>query len=60
MYNALRHGKVEYLFPALLIVGATVFGWFEAGFDYKSEMMYWIVLCSIFTNVVSDERKKIS
>lgn len=61
MYNVLRLGKIEYLLPALLIAGVTVFGWFESGFTYKSEMMVWIFLCTIFTNVYKkDERKSIS
>lgn len=61
MYNVLCLGKVEYLLPALLIAGMTIFGWFESGFTYKSEMMVWIFLCTIFTNVYKkDERKSIS
>ena len=61
IYNVIRFGKIEYLLPALLIAGMTVFGWFESGFTYKSEMMVWIFLCTIFTNVYKkDERKSIS
>lgn len=59
MYNVLRFGKIEYLLPALLIAGMTVFGWFESGFTYKSEMMVWIFLCAIFTDVLCvKERNK--
>ena len=74
MYNVLRFGRIEYLLPALLVAGMTVFGWFESGFTYKSEMMIWIFLCVIFMDVSSmktrertkrflkskDERKSIS
>ena len=51
MYNVLCLGKIEYLLPALLVAGMTVFGWFEIGFTYKSEMMAWIFLCIIFMDV---------
>ena len=53
MYNVLRFGRIEYLLPALLVAGMTVFGWFESGFTYKSEMMIWIFLCVIFMDVSS-------
>ncbi len=58
MYNVLRFGRIEYLFPALLVAGMTVFGWFESGFTYQSEMMAWIFLCIIFMDVPSVKTRK--
>lgn len=58
MYNAIRFGKTEYLLPALLMAGMTVFGWFESGFDYKSGMMMWVFLCVIFTDVLRVKKPK--
>lgn len=57
MYNAVRFGKVEYLLPALLVSGMTVFGWFESGFDYKSGMMMWVFLCVCFTDVLRVKKR---
>ena len=59
MYNVLRRGMVEYLLPVLLIVGITVFGWFESGFTYKDETFMWVTLCSVFTNMVYNDRRRI-
>lgn len=59
MRNVLRFGKVEYLLPALLIAGMTVFGWFESGFDYKTGSMMWILLCTIYTDVLLTKEMKI-
>ena len=58
MYNVIRFGKTEYLLPALLVAGMTVFGWFESGFDYKSGMMMWVFLCVIFTDVLRVKKPK--
>ena len=58
MYNVLCFGRIEYLLPALLIAGMTVFGWFESGFTYRSEMMVWIFLCVIFMDVPSGKKRK--
>lgn len=58
MYNAIRFGRTEYLLPALLVAGMTVFGWFESGFDYKSGMMMWVFLCVIFTDVLRVKKPK--
>lgn len=58
MYNAIRFGKVEYLLPALLLAGMTVFGWFETGFDYKSGIMMWVFLSVIFTDVLRVKKRK--
>jgi hypothetical protein len=58
MYNAIRFGKVEYLLPALLVAGMTVFGWFESGFTYKTGSMMWVFLCVIFTDVLRVKKRK--
>ncbi len=58
MHNVLRFGRLEYLLPALLVAGMTVFGWFEIGFTYKSEMMAWIFLCIIFMDIPSVKIKE--
>jgi hypothetical protein len=58
MYNAIRFGKVEYLLPALLVAGMTVFGWFETGFDYKTGSMMWMFLCVCFTDVLRVKKRK--
>ena len=58
MYNVIRFGKTEYLLPALLVAGMTVFGWFESGFDYKSGLMMWVFLCVIFTDVLRVKKPK--
>lgn len=52
MYNAIRFGRAEYLLPALLVAGMTVFGWFESGFTYKTGITMWIFLCVIFTDIL--------
>jgi hypothetical protein len=56
MYNVIRFGKTEYLLPALLVAGITVFGWFEIGFDYKTGIMAWIFLSAVFTDVLSKKK----
>ena len=58
LYNAIRFGKVEYMLPVLLIAGMTVFGWFESGFHYKAGIMAWVLLCVIFTDVISIKKPK--
>ena len=58
IYNATRFGKAEYLLPALLVSGMTVFGWFESGFDYKSGIMMWVFLCVCFTDVLRVKKTK--
>ncbi len=58
MYNAIRFGKTEYLLPALLVAGITVFGWFETGFDYKTGIMMWVFLCVCFTDVLRVKKRK--
>jgi hypothetical protein len=50
--NVIRFEKIEYLLPALLIAGITVFGWFETGFDYKTGIMMWVFLSVAFTDAL--------
>lgn len=58
MYNAIKFGKLEYLLPALLVIGITVFGWFESGFDYWTGIMMWVFLCVCFTDVLRVKKRK--
>lgn len=57
LYNVIRFGKIEYLFPLLLVAAMTMFGWFESGFNYKSMEFCWICLCSVFTDVIRVKKK---
>lgn len=57
LYNVIRFGKIEYLFPLLLVAAMTMFGWFESGFNYMSMEFGWICLCSVFTDVIRVKKK---
>ena len=44
--------------PALIIIGMTIFGWFETGFGYGNSYSILIYLCAMIWK--KDERKSIS
>lgn len=56
IYNILRYGRAEYLLPLLLGMSMIIFGWNEIGFTYKTGIFTYMILATIYTDVL--HRKK--